>query len=226
MVHLKRSIVEVKAVDNCWVHALVITIAKVDNDSNYESYCKIWKIRSVVRRLLETTGIDLSNGAVILEIVRFQKHFREYKKTVYQFPSCENVMFEGQVESSKRLNLLYDNVDIHYYVITNVTGTMTKQYVCKACNKECRREFTHVCVQTCRDAWLDHSAHSKVSESKATSATSTLTFRSVSIITSNRVGQRKYPYAAVSEFAPRVQYTWRAKISYVISDFVKTLTTT
>jgi len=35
MAHLKRSVVEVKAEDNCLEHALIIAIAKVDNNSNY-----------------------------------------------------------------------------------------------------------------------------------------------------------------------------------------------
>ena len=35
-------------------------------------------------------------------------------------------MFEGQVDASKRINLLYDDVERHYHVITNVTGAMAK----------------------------------------------------------------------------------------------------
>ena len=76
MAHLKRSIVEVKAEENCLAHALVRAIAKVDKDPNYKAYIKGRKIRQVVQTLLETTGIDLSNGAGITELVRFQEHFR------------------------------------------------------------------------------------------------------------------------------------------------------
>jgi len=35
-------------------------------------------------------------------------------------------MFEGHVESDKRLNLLYDDVDRHYHMITNLMGAMEK----------------------------------------------------------------------------------------------------
>jgi len=59
MVHLKRSIVKVKAKSNCLVHALVIAKAKADGDPNYNSYRCGYKTRTVVNRLLETTGIDL-----------------------------------------------------------------------------------------------------------------------------------------------------------------------
>ena len=44
MVHLKRSIVEVKAEDNCLAHVLVIAFAKVDADPNYDAVRKGRKI--------------------------------------------------------------------------------------------------------------------------------------------------------------------------------------
>jgi len=61
-------------------------------------------------------------------------------------------MYEGQVDSSKHLNLLYDDVERHYHVITNLTGAMAKKYVCNACLKSCGRDITQVCDQTCSDS--------------------------------------------------------------------------
>ena len=54
---LKKSIVEVRAEKNCLAHALVIAIARLNNDINYKAYMKGHKIRPVVYQLLETTGI-------------------------------------------------------------------------------------------------------------------------------------------------------------------------
>ena len=68
----------------------------------------------------------MTNGSGLPELVKFQEHFREYKIVVYEGLSCDNIMFEGHVESNKRLNLLYDDVDSHYHVITNLTGAMAK----------------------------------------------------------------------------------------------------
>jgi len=76
---------------------------------------------------------------------------REYKIVVYEGVSCDNIMFEGYVESNKRLNLLYDDVDRHSHVITNLTGSMAKKYVCKACNKICRIDVAHNFDQTCSE---------------------------------------------------------------------------
>ena len=53
-------------------------------------------------------------------------------------------MFQGQIDSSKRLNLLYDDVEGHYHA-------MAKKYVCKGCNKACTSDVTHVCDQTCSE---------------------------------------------------------------------------
>jgi hypothetical protein len=70
MAHLKRNIIEVKAEKNCLAHALVIAIARVNEDPDYKAYRQGWKIHAVVDRLLEMTGIDLSNGAGLPELSR------------------------------------------------------------------------------------------------------------------------------------------------------------
>jgi len=60
-------------------------------------------------------------------------------------------MFDGLVQTDKRISLLYDDVTRHYHVIVSITGVMAKRYVCKACNKGCRRDVTHKCEQACSD---------------------------------------------------------------------------
>ena len=60
-------------------------------------------------------------------------------------------MFEGQVDSHKRINLLYDDVERHYHVIVNITGAMSKKFMCKACNKSCASVVTQICDQTFSD---------------------------------------------------------------------------
>jgi hypothetical protein len=151
LAHLKRSIVDVKAEGNCLAHALIIAITKLENSADYNSYRKGCRIRPAVQTLLETTGIDLSGGAGIRELARFQEYINEYKITVYQSVNCAYKMFEGQVDSSTRINLLCDDVERYYHLIKNLTGAMARRYVCKACNRACRNYVTHVCDQTCSD---------------------------------------------------------------------------
>ena len=59
-------------------------------------------------------------------------------------------MFDGQVQTEKRINLNYDDEARHYHVIDNITGAMAKRYVCEACNKGCS-DVTHKCEKACSD---------------------------------------------------------------------------
>jgi hypothetical protein len=152
LAHLKKSIVRVNAAENCLAHALVIAIAKVENDPNYKAYRQGRKIRPEVQRLLEMTGIDLSSSGGIPELERFQEHFRDqYKIVVYGGLNCDSIYFEGRVDAPKRLNLLLDDANRHYHVIHSLTGAMAKEYICHACGNGCKRDVTHVCDQICSD---------------------------------------------------------------------------
>ena len=79
MAHVKQSIIEVKTDTNCLAHTLIIAIARLTKDLNYESYRKGYKIRPIVQQLLQTTGVDLQNGGGVHEIQKFQDHFTDYK---------------------------------------------------------------------------------------------------------------------------------------------------
>jgi hypothetical protein len=105
-------------------------------------------ILPVVQHLLQTTGINLQNGGGIAELQRFQNLFTLYKIVVSGGLHCEDVILDGQVTSEKRINVLYDDVNHHYHVITNLTGAMAKLHVCKGCNKGCRSDVKHKCQET------------------------------------------------------------------------------
>jgi hypothetical protein len=89
LIHLKRSIVRVKAEKNCLAHALIIAIARITGDPNYKSYSNGYKLGPVVQQLLETTGISLEGGGGIPELTRFQDHFKEYRIVVYSGLNCD-----------------------------------------------------------------------------------------------------------------------------------------
>ena len=87
--HLKRSIVEVKARDNCLVHALVIAVARLANDPNYKAYRQGRKILPKVRELLQASGVDLGRGGGIPELQAFQRHLSQYRIVVYSGLRCD-----------------------------------------------------------------------------------------------------------------------------------------
>ena len=102
--------------------------SRLNNYPNYNSSRRGRKIRPAVQNLLETTGINLDRGGGIRELERFQDQFKEYRIGVFAGLNCDEIYFDGQVNSEKRLNLLYDDVD-HHHVITNLTGAMARRYV-------------------------------------------------------------------------------------------------
>jgi hypothetical protein len=97
----------VKAELNCLDHA------KISSDPDYDSYRRGSKIYPVVHNLLATTGIDLDNRGGIPELEHFQDHFNQYKIVVYMGLNCDIIIFEGHVETSDRINLLYDDTSRH-----------------------------------------------------------------------------------------------------------------
>ena len=46
---------------------------------------------------------------------------------MYTGINCDEIMFEGRVEATERLNLLYDEVTRHYHVIGDLTAAMAKK---------------------------------------------------------------------------------------------------
>ena len=133
MALLKKSILQVQAETNSLAQALIIAIAKLTNDTNYKAYRKGRKIYPKVDQLLAATGISLDNGGGIPELERFQDHLGQYKIVVYTGLHYDEIMFEGCVEATKRLNLLYDEVTRHYHVIGNLTAM--PESMCKTCGK-------------------------------------------------------------------------------------------
>jgi len=71
MAHNKISIVEMQEEESCLAHPLILAITKVGNDPDYKAYRQGREIRHAVQTLLKTTGIVLSNGAWIPEIMSF-----------------------------------------------------------------------------------------------------------------------------------------------------------
>jgi hypothetical protein len=78
-----------------------------------------------VRELLQATAFDLSREAGVPELQAFQRHLSQYRIVVYSGLRCDSIMFDGQVATPQRINLLYE--EQHYHVITNLTAAMGKR---------------------------------------------------------------------------------------------------
>jgi hypothetical protein len=105
-----------------------MAIARVTNDPNYKAYRQGNNIRPVGDHLLETTGIILKDGGGVPELLNFQEHSKEYRIVVYVGVNCKDIVFDGQVESEKRLDLLYDDV-----------MSLSRDYQCNGCDGQTLR---------------------------------------------------------------------------------------
>jgi len=94
-------------------------------------------------------------------------------------------MFERQVDSFKRINLLYDDVEKYYHVITKFTAATVRSYVSKACIESCTNDVTHVCDHTCSDCKTSPHAPSPIFAIPATNVTDISEVARVSLTSRN-----------------------------------------
>jgi len=133
--------------------------------------------------MMQASGVDLSKGGEIPELQAFQRHLSDYRIVVYSGQRCDNIMFDGQVATPQRINLLYD--DHHYHVITNLTAAIAKRYMCPACNKGRGRGAQHKCDHRVMPVRPFPPASRTMPGSPATSVIDTLETPCASTIISN-----------------------------------------
>jgi hypothetical protein len=143
----KKCVVTVKAAVLCLAHALIIAIARVNNDPKYASYRHGYGLRQPLEDLLKASGVDLSNGGGLEELQQFQQYLSDYKIIVFDGLHPNRVMFSGNFLSDKKLYLLCNRDSGHYNVITNLKGAMAKTYICNGCDT--LYDKTHKCDKVC-----------------------------------------------------------------------------
>ena len=122
-----------KAAFLCLAHALIIAMARVNNDPKYKLYRKGKGLKQPVEELLNALSVDLSNDGGFEELQQFQQYLSDYKIIVFDGLYPDRVMFSGNSLSVKKLYLLYNRDSGHYNVITNLKGAMAKRYICNGC---------------------------------------------------------------------------------------------
>jgi len=72
-------------------------------------------------------GINLDHGGGIKVLAQFQEYLKDYRIVVFSVLNCEDITFDGQVLTEKKINLLYDEIERHYHVISNITDAKAKK---------------------------------------------------------------------------------------------------
>ncbi len=109
-----KSIVVVKAAILCLAHALIIAMARVNDDPRCQSYEDGYLLDQPVDELLKAFGVDLSNGGGLEEHQHFQDYLSDCKIIVYDGLSPDRLILTGNSVSNKKLYLLYDADMGHY----------------------------------------------------------------------------------------------------------------
>ena len=129
-------------------------------------------------------------------------------------------MFEGQVDSPKKINLLYDDVEQHCHVIVNIKGAMAKKYVRNACKKSCSSEATNLCEKTCIACIARPRALSPPSEFPAPSVIDILGAERV-LRTTNRVPRIRNIFTSARDVARPVERSQETSSMTVASAIVR-----
>ncbi|XP_028393188.1 uncharacterized protein LOC114517600 [Dendronephthya gigantea] len=146
----KRSIVRIKNSDKiCLARALVVSIAKLENDQQYDNIRRSDKSTLQTRlahELHEKSGVPVG-GCGLNEVKQFQTHLNEYQINIVSKEHQNCIIFSGP-DKEKRIYLyLHDN---HYDVITSMPAFFARKRFCHTCKKGYDKLQDHLCGDTCK----------------------------------------------------------------------------
>ncbi len=148
----KKSILTVKNKDDlCLARALVVAIAKIDNDKRYKLLANSRRPaqENAARELHRKANVPLGPCG-IPEVKQFQKYLTGYEINIVSMEHANTIIHPAQptVTETKRIYLyLYDN---HYDVITTMPGFFNRSYFCHVCRKAYNSTVDHLCDSMCK----------------------------------------------------------------------------
>ncbi|XP_013396770.1 uncharacterized protein LOC106163657 [Lingula anatina] len=156
--HAKRSVIQIHngAGDQlCLARALVVAMAKADNDPEYATIVNK-RCREQLERaqdLHTRAGVPLGPCGVP-EIKQFQSYLSNYQISVFSGDHFMSLIHKGP-SALKELFLFYHKG--HYDVITSITGFMGRAYYCTECNIGFDHMGDHSCEKYCERCKRDSS---------------------------------------------------------------------
>ena len=128
----KRSIIRVQNEDEiCLARALVVSIAKIENDSRYKSIIDHrWPMQKrLAQELHEKAGVPIGECGID-EVKQFQTYLTEYEINI-----VSNIYL-----------FLHDN---HFDVITSMPAFFARKRYCHTCKKPYDKSVEHLCPNAC-----------------------------------------------------------------------------
>jgi hypothetical protein len=145
----KRAIIRIQNKDDlCLARALVVSIAKIENDCRYKS---ISDFRCSLQTLLahdlhEKAGVPL--GSCGIDRVRqFQAYLTDYQINIVSKEHQNSTIFSGPDKEKRIYLFLHDN---HFDVITSMPAFVARKNYCHTCKKGYDHVRNHLCGDTCK----------------------------------------------------------------------------
>ena len=148
----KNSVVRIKNKDDlCLARALVVSIARIENDPKYKQICKS------DRPLQREKAFDLHEAANVPlgpcglnEVALFQQYLTNYQIIVVSGDHNNSIIYPPQpprTDEKPAINLyLHAN---HFDAINKLPGFLCRSYFCYRCHKAYDHTSDHVCTDMC-----------------------------------------------------------------------------
>ena len=151
--HKKKSIITIHNNDNlCLARALVVAIAKVENEPNYKDLTKPG-VRAQEKRakaLHAAANVPLGPCG-IPEVELFQKYLTNYEINIVSGNHDNSIIYPPQPSTVNNVTPIYLYLhENHYDVITKMPGFLNESYFCHICKHTYDNKIEHLCPGVCK----------------------------------------------------------------------------
>ena len=150
--HKKRSIVRIKNEDDlCLARALVVAIAKIEEDPGYkvlaDSRKRVQEDKAKELHLLANVPFGPCG---IPQVEKFEEYLKGYEINIVSADHNNSIIYPPNPSANdvKPIYLyLHHN---HYDVITKMPGFLSKSYFCHKCRRSYDQSINHLCPGMCK----------------------------------------------------------------------------
>ena len=145
----KRCIVRIQNSDEiCLARALVVAIAKIENDRQYKVIANSRKVMQQHRAhaLHEKAGVAIGPCGLD-EVKQFQAYLTDYQINIVSSDHQDSIIYSGPDKEKRIYLLLHDN---HYEVITSMPAFFARKKYCHTCKKGYDHSINHLCPEACK----------------------------------------------------------------------------
>ena len=146
----KGSVITINNNDNlCLARALVVAVARIENDPKYH------QIRNSKGHIQLQRALDLHRAANVPlgpcgldEVDLFQKYLTDYEITILSGDHDDSIIYPPEPGDKQPIYLYLH--DKHFDVITKMPGFLSTSYFCHQCRKTYCKTTDHLCEAMCK----------------------------------------------------------------------------